>query len=183
MPVKAMDPFAKLHLWCRPVPSGCIEWTGSRFTNGYGILTHKDRHLLAHRVAWQEANGPIPEGMVVMHLCDNRPCVNVEHLRLGTQADNMRDAKEKGRLKSAHGSLSSRARLSDKGVIDIRRRRLAGETCAALAAEYGVSAKQISVVSRGVQWGHVAGAVASAGLQKLASRHVRGMIGGDGDLR
>jgi HNH endonuclease len=78
----------------------CIEWSGGKNKSGYGRKWHKGRVLLAHRVAWIETHGPIPDGMCVLHRCDVRSCVNVEHLFLGTQADNMRDMAEKGRARS-----------------------------------------------------------------------------------
>lgn len=83
-----------------PKPStACIEWTGSKTNNGYGRVQRRKRSsspLLIHRLTWEEANGPIPEGMVVMHTCDNRCCYNIEHLRLGSQGDNLRMAYERG---------------------------------------------------------------------------------------
>ncbi len=79
---------------------GCLEFTGA--TNrpgGYGVVmdTEQRRSLLAHRVAWAAAHGPIPPGLWVLHHCDNPRCVNVDHLFLGTVADNNRDMAAKGR--------------------------------------------------------------------------------------
>ena len=86
--------------------SKCIEWTGARDPN-YGNRKVDGVMWKAHRYAWAEANGPIPDGMMVLHSCDNPPCVNVDHLFLGTNMDNLRDASRKGRLRRAdHGSSS-----------------------------------------------------------------------------
>jgi len=75
----------------------CIESPFHRTPTGYAMLGRKGRKLYAHRVAWEEANGPIPEGMCVLHRCDNPPCVNPEHLFLGTHRDNTQDMLAKGR--------------------------------------------------------------------------------------
>lgn len=88
-------------------PSGCLEWTGEVYKRGgHGTVRRRlnGQHLRvrAHRLAWIEANGPIPEGLGVLHRCDNARCVNLAHLFLGTQADNMRDMASKGRGNNAH---------------------------------------------------------------------------------
>lgn len=72
---------------------GCWEWTGSKSRKGYGQFNEGR----AHRVSWEMHNGPIPEGMFVCHHCDNPPCVRPDHLFIGDNAANMRDAFAKGR--------------------------------------------------------------------------------------
>jgi hypothetical protein len=81
--------------------TGCHLWTGFRDPKGYGLMTVNGVVRAAHRVAWERANGPIPQGMIVMHTCDNPPCCNPKHLKLGTQAENVRDRIEKGRGRGA----------------------------------------------------------------------------------
>lgn len=79
--------------------SGCWLWTGHLTAAGYGRfpLEHGTPPLYAHRYAYERAHGPIPPGLVVMHSCDNPPCVNPAHLSAGTQRDNVLDMMQKGR--------------------------------------------------------------------------------------
>ena len=76
----------------------CIEWIGAKYPFGYGVVEHNGIRISTHRLSWILNNGEIPEGMCICHKCDNPPCVNPEHLFLGTQSDNMKDAYKKGRL-------------------------------------------------------------------------------------
>lgn len=80
-------------------PEACWEWKGKRQLNGYGSMTYKTKQLLAHRVAYTLYKGPIPDGLFVLHACDNPPCVNPAHLLVGTHQENIEDARRKGRLK------------------------------------------------------------------------------------
>lgn len=81
--------------------SGCLLWTGgSRSGDGYGMIDVAGKTYQAHRVAWQMEHGPIPSGAYVCHRCDTPACVNVAHLFLGTQRDNVRDAWRKGRARN-----------------------------------------------------------------------------------
>jgi hypothetical protein len=82
-------------------PDACWEWRGNRHQQGYGFIKVNPRNLLAHRVSYELHVGPIPGGMVVCHQCDNPPCINPAHLRVGTQADNMRESVERGRHANA----------------------------------------------------------------------------------
>jgi hypothetical protein len=88
---------------------GCWEWQGARLPHGYGHLSVPDRgHVNAHRIAWELTNGEIPDGLWVLHHCDNPPCVRPDHLFLGTAQDNVDDSIRKGRRSggaSAHAAL------------------------------------------------------------------------------
>lgn len=75
----------------------CREWEGSRYASGYGAKWENGKMRRAHRVEWEKHYGPIPEGMWVLHKCDNPPCCNIDHLWLGTRRDNERDKVNKGR--------------------------------------------------------------------------------------
>jgi hypothetical protein len=82
----------------------CDEWPKSRDKDGYGIAHVEGRSRRAHRVAWEREHGPIPDGLLCLHHCDNPPCTEVRHLWLGTPSDNMRDKSAKGRTVNQHGS-------------------------------------------------------------------------------
>jgi hypothetical protein len=140
--------------------NGCILWTGPT-RKGYGVIALGSRQngrnphvLLAHRVAYEFAHGPIPDGLGVLHSCDTPPCVNIQHLFLGTQTDNNADAVSKGR--NTKGTKSPIAKLDDDSVKMIRERyKLGGITQAQLAREHGVSSGIICEVISLKRWKHV----------------------------
>ena len=147
---------AERNFWAhtRADPSGCLIWVGARTTQGYGQTTVAMRRVLtAHRQAWIYTHGPIPPGKHVLHHCDVRLCCNPEHLYLGTQQENMRDAVVRGR--TAKGSKNGKARLTEAQVIAIRERRTAGGRVVDLAAEFGMSLKGMEHVVYGRHWRHV----------------------------
>ena len=100
-------------------PEKCMEWQGGLITDGYGQISiggNDNKHVLAHRFYWEFATGrKIPEGMCVLHSCDNPKCVNPFHLRLGTKADNARDMVERGRqnLNPLFGEANGKAKVPD----------------------------------------------------------------------
>ena len=100
------------HITCVPF-CGCWLWTGSINNMGYGMLRINGKRMLAHRAAYEAAVGSIPAGLFALHECDTPSCVNPDHITLGTQTDNMRQAAQRGRIRS-HGILrpASSARSS-----------------------------------------------------------------------
>ena len=88
---------------------------------GYRSTKYDGKGWLFHRLSWHFTNGPIPDGMCVLHHCDNPPCGNPNHLFLGTQVDNMADMRSKGREHSQTGEGNSRAKLTEDVVLEIRR--------------------------------------------------------------
>ncbi len=124
------------------LPNGCMEWTANLWSNGYGSfsLTHT-RRVLAHRIAYSLAHGvTLDKSQVVMHSCDNTKCVNPEHLRLGTQLDNIADCKAKGR--------SKRSKLIDH-FPSMFKMRDEGKTHQQIADVYGVSRPLVTYLFTG----------------------------------
>jgi hypothetical protein len=128
----------------------CIEVTHYRDPYGYGRTSPRHGTTLAHRQAWIEAHGPIPEGLFVLHSCDNPSCVNLEHLRLGTHADNMRDLAEHGHAPRGESHPSSI--LTDDERREIRQRYLAGERICDIADDYWCARSLVSLIARGKRW-------------------------------
>lgn len=97
VPVVRLDPVEEALFWSHVDKSGeCWVWTANR-ARGYGRVKVRRLSVSAHRLAWVLAFGPIPDGLLVLHRCDNPPCVNPDHLWLGTHGDNQRDKWAKGR--------------------------------------------------------------------------------------
>jgi hypothetical protein len=99
---------------------GCWEWTGSLNEKGYGLFCFKGKTRRAHRVIYEITYGPIPFGLMVTHLCDNRRCVNPSHLELGTARTNAWDAITRGRFKFSRITDRRKCKLTDKEVLEIR---------------------------------------------------------------
>lgn len=127
----------------------CWVWTGH--CNRYGSFGLGRKIVRAHRFSWELAHGPIPDGLCVLHKCDNPPCTNPGHLFLGTQLDNARDRDRKGRLNSRVGERNPKAKLTETEVLAIRAEYVPRYgALRAIARKYGVTPSAIRwVVSEG----------------------------------
>jgi hypothetical protein len=137
----------------------CWNWNGLKDRNGYGTFVktiNGKKEQRAHRVSWIYHNGPIPEGKIVCHRCDNPSCVNPAHLFVGTWDDNMQDKTRKGRNNPPVGSRAGAAILTEAKVVELRNKHATGEfTQRALALEYGVGFKAINKIIHRQRWAHV----------------------------
>lgn len=133
----------------------CWEWLGRIHDYGYGLFTIKQRHLRAHRIAWEIEHGPIPVGHIVRHRCDNRSCVRVDHLLLGTQGHNADDAVSRKRIHRKRGEQVPSAKLNPEKVRWIRKQHADGVSKAAMARQLGVSPVTVNNVLDGTSWSHI----------------------------
>jgi len=160
------------YLESRSIPepnSGCILWLQFVDRWGYGIGTRDCVRWPAHRLAWIAERGPIPTGLKVCHKCDVPSCINVDHLFLGTDAENAADRNAKGRQSRGvkhvatwltdkwrkaipRGAARINAKLSEPDVLAIRSRTSSQR---AIAVEFGVSQRLIGQIKRCERWTHV----------------------------
>ena len=132
--------------------TGCAEWTGYRDGDGYGIVRVGGKNKRAHRVSYTLSMGPIPDGFHVLHRCDNPPCINPDHLFLGTNYDNVKDKISKGRDRGVHGTENRHNKLTPEQVIEIRN---STGTQRAVAAQYGVSGSLVNYIRNRKSWKHL----------------------------
>ena len=136
-------------------PDGCWLWMGGKdkpwndkMTSGYGRFSAHLKQVGAHRVSWELTNGPIPEGLEVLHHCDNPPCVRPAHLFLGTQSDNLFDAVKKGRACQAVGE----ERPHKLTLIQVREILSSSLIQQDIANKFGVARQTISDIRLGKRW-------------------------------
>lgn len=152
-------------------PDACWNWTAFRDRDGYGrFQISKKVGRTSHRVAWEMENGPIPDGLCVLHKCDNPACVNVSHLFLGTRLDNNKDRHRKGRNgprvrkygddnpsrkhpeNLPRGEGHAHARINEDIV---RKIRASSSPSCALVAEFGLGESHVSRIRKHKLWAHV----------------------------
>jgi hypothetical protein len=140
--------------WSKVDKSGdCWEWQGYSGERGFGQVSTYGRSRLvrnthpAHRIAWELTRGPIPQGLLVLHHCDNRLCVRPDHLFLGTDADNAADRDTKGRWRNSW--------LTPGDVLIIRQMHQAGVSTERIALYFDVSRPWIARIARRQAWTHV----------------------------
>lgn len=129
--------------------TACHLWTGA-VSKGYGRLKVKGKGAKAYRVAYELAKGPIPAGAHVLHDCANTLCVNPDHLRLGTHAENMQDRQRI--TPNPFGERAAHAKLTQAEVDEIRARVGQGALQREVAAIFGTSQSNVSDIVRGKSW-------------------------------
>ncbi len=131
----------------------CWEWKAFCGNHGYGQIGFRGKMEQAHRISYELNVGKIPEGLCVLHHCDNTACVNPAHLFLGTQGDNMIDMSKKGR--SMIGINQPRHKLNECEILEIRRLRSIGLKPKILSKMFGVSASHIWNIYNRLSWKHI----------------------------
>ncbi|MRR49333.1 MAG: hypothetical protein EG825_00200 [Rhodocyclaceae bacterium] len=163
---KGSDPSSPEHLARRlangidePREVGCWNWTRITNGSGYGMLKVAGRMVYAHRLAYELSHGSVPDGLHVIHSCDNPRCINPAHLSLGTRSQNMKECSERGRARIPkpikRGEDNGASKLQEVDIRSIRRLLSNGDTQQSIADRLGVTQRTISDIKLGKKWGHV----------------------------
>ena len=160
-----IDPMDRFFMQIDKKGTSCWMWTGTKSHNGYGVIGVNGKNIRAHRFSWSVFNNKdIPDGMVVMHSCDNPSCVNPEHLSIGTHYDNEADKVAKGRqargesLSKAQGNQkrcgekNPRSKLTEDDVMAIMKDT---DSQRIIAKKYNVTQATINLIKTRRTWRHV----------------------------
>lgn len=132
--------------------STCHYWIGTTTTKGYGKIKINKKSVATHRYAYERAKGPIPAGMFVLHSCHTKTCVNPDHLRIGTHAENMQDMTDAGRQAKGIQNRGGIRKLTEDDVMAIR---TATGTQQTIADDYGISNQHVSSIMLGQRWADI----------------------------
>ena len=152
----------ELRIWIRFPPqskkdpnTGCREWQGLLNLQGYGVIGYDGKSVLVHRLAWALKYKSWPENML-LHSCDNSKCINIKHLREGSQQDNMNDMMNRNRHARLKGEDHGSAKLTEKQVIKIRKKYKTGRyTQKKLGEMYGITNANVSEICSKKSWKHI----------------------------
>lgn len=133
-------------------PDGCWYWLGAPQFTGYGTIRKNSVSISAHRLSYEFYKGPIPDGLWVLHTCDNKLCVNPDHLYAGTHAQNTLDAVSRGRFNPAKGSKHCCAKVNEVDVLEIRASK---KTTKELAKIYNIGERAILLIKDRTNWKHI----------------------------
>lgn len=146
-------------LWARveKTPT-CWLWQGYKLRSGYGRVMYLGRNYTTHRLSWALTNGPIPDGLWVLHKCDNPPCVRPDHLFLGTRQDNVDDMVAKRRHVAIAPDFKRNAKVTREQVVAIRQEYAAGGVrYDDIAARHGMTRGAVGHIISGRSWPNVGG--------------------------
>lgn len=134
-------------------PNGCLVWGGCRQGKGYGAIFACGKLRSTHRIAYQIYFGKIPAELSILHRCDNRPCIEPQHLYAGTAKQNSLDAILRGR--TPKGIKHGMAKLSEEDVYNIRMLSSNKTASSEIAVKFGVSYHTIWDITTGRSWRHI----------------------------
>jgi len=140
--------------------NGCVVWTGCKDDCGYGRIAANGKARKTHRVMWEQVKGPVPDGLCVLHDCptgDNPACINIDHLWLGTNSDNVTDRERKGRHDCGRGERHGRAKISNEQALAIFRDRRPARI---IGNEYGLATASVYGIRQGKTWRTITGGAA-----------------------
>ena len=162
MKIRDLPDRSDLDLWAFmahvSISDGCWEWNGPRIQTGYGVFSTSGGSFLAHRLSWVLFKGEGTNGLYILHSCDNRKCVNPDHLSEGTARQNAIEMHSRGRADYSalrRGITHHWATLTEADVRQIRKRREAGLTYRKIASEFGISRVQAGRIAKREAWTHV----------------------------
>ncbi len=144
-------------------PNDCWEWTGARTPDGYGFMFAgplyeiDTRWVRSNRLSYEMHKGPIPEGLSVLHHCDNPPCVNPAHLYAGTQQQNVKDraTRKRGKEHRQGGESNDNAKLTEADIPTIIEMVRAGKRQGVVGTIFGISQQHVSRIVHGHSWAHL----------------------------
>lgn len=130
---------------------GCLEWIKSRDKDGYGKLSVNRVDCRTHRLSWEQINGPIPTGRMILHTCDNPPCIDPSHLVLGDARGNASDRVDRSRFNYSSGRYN-RVKLTPAMAREVRVMSRRGDSRRSISEKFGVGVYQISRIVNNINW-------------------------------
>ena len=134
--------------------NGCWGWSGN-IKDGYGTIKKDKQSIKIHRYIWEKTYGPIPDGLIICHKCDNPPCSNIDHLFLGTHADNFKDMLSKKRQKGPIADKNYNTKLKKEDVYKIREFISSGMPLKEIAKLFGLNYCYMYSIKHRKTWAHL----------------------------